>query len=131
MKQLMNKVSILSREIVNEIQALTNSCVTVDDYLKIRNQAALEIQNGMFNETNIVVSNPVPSQTVQEKVSVPVMNQANQQVVNQPNVTDSKLNFVKKAAHKNQTVIPIQTQVANEEYTIDNSDPFFAMCNKI
>jgi len=127
----MNKVSILSREIVNEIQALTNSCVTVDDYLKIRNQAALEIQNGMFNETNIVVSNPVPSQTVQEKVSVPVMNQANQQVVNQPNVTDSKLNFVKKAAHKNQTVIPIQTQVANEEYTIDNSDPFFAMCNKI
>ena len=131
----MTNVSNLSREIAQEIMALTGCQLSVDDYLKIREKAEIEVSQGLFKvDSTPIIMQPVPQMQVQVQPQMPA-NQV-EQIVEPSNATpktevrpalvptEETPKVVRPAATK--TKKPVNNAPAKEK-----EDPFFAMCNKV
>lgn len=127
----MTNVSNLSREIAQEIMELTGCQLSVDDYLKIREKAEIEVSKGLFK----VESTPVFIQTQSQIQPV-----AQQVVVQQAPVTasvpvsapiqESTPAPIVEKSKPVQNVRPIQKKQVNHA-SEEEEDPFFAMCDKL
>ncbi len=109
----MTKVSDLSREIAAEIKEITGRSISVDDYLKIREKAVIEIENGLY-ERELQVNLP--------KVEPIVTNVAEPSKPIEPKII--KPNPVPKPKSVND-------EPDWKELDTTSEDPFFAMCNKL
>ena len=135
----MNQVTKLSREIVTEIQLLTNRCISVDEYLKIRDSAVFEIQNGLYKESATLPPSyekyvsDVNDTNLQESISNENIKESRSKgdsVENKRKFEVTNIDASKQIESKkddSRKVMPWETTD-----TIDNTDDsdFFAMCNR-
>lgn len=117
----MTNVTNLSREIAAEIQSITGRNITVDDYLRIRERAGFEIENGLysndtfknesFNFNKLVIGK---SKTYEPE----------------PIKRDLKHVPTNESQYKNTKEVPQNMEQESWFKEEEPDDPFFAMCNK-
>lgn len=135
----MTRVSDLSREIASEIMAITGRNISVEDYLRIRDKAVFEVENGLYEATTITSStmesiysptsnaNSIQEQSVSQNkefdlasTSVPASDLTPAATI----VSEKKL-YTKPKGTKKITSFNVTPTDSEED------DPFFAMCDKL
>ena len=133
----MNHVTLLSREIVNEIQDILNHGVSVSDYIEIRKEAMNEIlkgcntiseskdicfKNNAIEKTNLGFDAPITEKLIVNSTVPKKESQLNEQgiILGEPGY--GKGFYVQK-----EEPMPWETDNTNE--TSDNDSDFFAMCD--
>ena len=107
----MTNVTNLSREIAAEIQSITGRNITVDDYLRIRERAGFEIENGLYSNDTF----------------------KNEKVITyepEPIKRDLKRVPTNESQHENTKEVPQNMEQEDWFKEEESDDPFFAMCNK-
>ncbi len=107
----MTNVTNLSREIAAEIQNITGRNITVDDYLRIRERAGFEIENGLYS-----------NDTFKNKRTITYESE--------PIKGDSKQVSINESQHENTKEVPQNMEQESWFKEKESDDPFFAMCNK-
>ena len=128
----MNRVTLLSREIVSEIQTLTNRSITVEDYLKIRESASKEIECGLYASNELMETYSCePVNKSQETVVKPVtktQSVAREQKNNQLHIVKGPVQEEAKLVAEKKMPWEVDDTASNNTASDDDLD-FFAMCD--